>query len=131
MVHAESCPCGSTLSFANCCGPLLSGERAAATAEQLMRSRYAAYVRLDRAYLEQTWHPDTRPARLLLDATPAPHWTGLKILGTTDGQASDSAGTVEFEARYKLNGRAQRMHEVSHFVREDGRWLYLDGAVDQ
>ena len=130
-MHAEPCPCGSTLSFSHCCGPLLSGVRTAATAEQLMRSRYAAYVMLNSAYLERTWHPATRPAHLLLDATPAPQWTGLKILRTTDGRAGDDAGTVEFEARYRLNGNARRMHEVSRFVREDGRWLYLEGTVDQ
>jgi SEC-C motif-containing protein len=130
-MDTEACPCGSTLRFAECCGPLLSGERAASSAEQLMRSRYTAYVRLDRAYLEHTWHPTTRPAQLLLNTGPEPRWTGLKILRTTAGLASDSAGTVEFEARYKLNGRARRLHEVSRFVQEHGRWFYLDGGVDQ
>jgi SEC-C motif-containing protein len=127
----EACPCGSTLSLARCCGPLLSGECAAVTAEQLMRSRYTAYVKHDTAYLQHTWHPDTRPGHLVLDAQPAPRWTGLNILRTAAGLADDSSGTVEFEARYKLNGRACRLHEVSRFVQRDGRWYYLDGDVAQ
>lgn len=130
-MHPDPCPCGSAQKLTRCCGPLLSGERAADTAEQLMRSRYTAYVRRDNAYLEQTWHPDTRPAQLTLDQEPVPRWTRLKILRTTAGLAGDRAGTVEFEARYKLNGRACRLHEVSRFVRQDGRWFYLDGDVDQ
>ena len=126
---ATPCPCGSALSFDECCGPLLAGRRHAATAEQLMRSRYCAYVLRDRAYLEATWHADTRPADLDLEIAPLPRWTGLSIVGTSRGQTGDSEGTVEFVARYKLNGRAHRIHETSRFVRADGRWLYLAGEL--
>ena len=126
---ATPCPCGSALSFDECCGPLLAGQRRAATAEQLMRSRYSAYVSRNRAYLEATWHADTRPSDLDLESSPAPHWTGLSIVDTSRGQAGDSEGTVEFVARYKLNGRAHRIHEISRFVRVDGRWLYLAGKL--
>jgi SEC-C motif-containing protein len=96
-----------------------------------MRSRYTAYVKHDSDYLERTWHPDTRPANLALNSEPAPRWTGLKILRTSAGLAGDSTGIVEFEARYKLNGRARRLHEVSRFVCAGGCWLYLDGDADQ
>ena len=42
----------------------------------------------------------------------------------------DDAGTVEFVAHYRLDdGRRGRLHETSHFVREDGRWLYVDGGI--
>ena len=40
------------------------------------------------------------------------------------------AGVVEFVARCRDSGRAQRMHETSRFVREQGRWYYVDGIVD-
>jgi SEC-C motif-containing protein len=96
-----------------------------------MRSRYTAYVKRNVPYLQDTWHPETRPMHLLLNTSGAPRWTGLKILRTAAGLADDSTGTVEFEARYKLNGRACRLHEVSRFVQLDGRWYYLDGNVDQ
>lgn len=94
-----------------------------------MRSRYSAYVTRNRAYLEATWHADTRPANLDLESAPLPRWTGLNIVDTSRGGAGDSEGTVEFVARYKLNGRAHRIHEISRFVRVDGRWLYLAGEL--
>lgn len=93
-----------------------------------MRSRYTAYVLGDTAYLLATWHQSTRPAQLELADQPA-NWIGLKVIATHAGQAADDAGTVEFIARYKLNGKAQRLHERSRFVRDSGRWYYLDGQL--
>ena len=122
----NACPCGSTLPFADCCGRYLAGA-AAPRAEALMRSRYSAFTRLDEAYLLATWHPATRPASLDLHAPPIPSWLGLKVIANI--QQDDTHATVEFIARSKINGRAQRLHEVSRFVREDGRWFYLDGET--
>ena len=120
------CQCGSALPFADCCGRYLAGA-AAPSAEALMRSRYTAFTRLDQAYLLATWHPTTRPANLDLHAAPLPTWLGLKLIARTVQDANHA--TVEFIARSKTNGRAQRLHEVSRFVREDGRWYYLDGET--
>ena len=92
-----------------------------------MRSRYTAFTRLDQAYLLATWHPTTRPANLDLHTPPLPTWLGLKLIAHTVQDASHA--TVEFIARSKSNGRAQRLHEVSRFVFEDGRWYYLDGET--
>ena len=90
-----------------------------------MRSRYCAYVRLDEAYLLATWHPTTRPLRLDLDQGPRTQWLGLDIKRhVTTGE--DSA-IVEFVARFKIGGRAQRLHETSRFTRTEGRWYYVDG----
>lgn len=96
-----------------------------------MRSRYSAFV-LDRlGYLLATWHPTTRPPRL--EPNPAGlTWLGLEVRHDTSGGTSShdtSHATVEFVARSKLAGRAQRLHEVSRFVCEQGRWYYLDGDV--
>lgn len=126
------CPCGRTapttkrqprpLPFGQCCGPLLRGEQTAADAQALMRSRYSAYVLGDVAYLRHTWHPSTCPPALSLDSDV--QWLGLKIeryLPINDGRAE-----VVFVARYRSQGRAHRLHEHSRFVREQGRWLYLD-----
>jgi SEC-C motif-containing protein len=120
-----TCPCGSALAYADCCGRCHDGVQAT-TPEALMRSRYSAFV-LDRTdYLLATWHPDTRPASL------APNPPGLKWLGLdvrSSAMQDTEHGTVEFVARSKLGGRAQRMHEVSRFVRENGRWFYVDGDL--
>lgn len=90
-----------------------------------MRSRYSAYVYHLENYLRATWHPDTCPAEFHLDATPRPQWLGLEVRAHRVIDAQHA--TVEFIARYKLNGRAYRLHEVSRFTRMDGVWCYLDG----
>lgn len=118
------CACGSTLSFERCCSPFLTGSQLATSAEQLMRSRYTAFVREDEAYLKSTWHPDTRPSRVRLGRQ---RWLGLSIRATCDGGAQDLTGTVEFVARFKVLGAGHRLHEVSRFEKIDGRWYYLDG----
>jgi SEC-C motif domain protein len=120
------CPCGTGLPLAGCCGRLHDGTAPAATAEQLMRSRYSAFVLGDAGYLLTTWHPTTRPRSLDLD--PDVRWAGLEILRTTGGSMLAAEGTVEFRARYVRAGRAGAQHENSRFVREDGRWYYLDGV---
>jgi SEC-C motif-containing protein len=121
------CPCGNAAGYARCCGPLHEGA-AAATAEQLMRSRYSAYVLGREEYLLASWHPSTRPARLDLAAQqPAPTWLGL---GVKRHESEGDHAVVEFVARLRYGGgSARRMHEVSRFVRERGRWFYVDGDI--
>ena len=119
------CPCGSGQSYDLCCGPFLEGGVLPPTAESLMRSRYSAFVRNDVEYLRATWHPATRPREFAPDA--ATQWIGLKILSTEAGGPDDGQGSVEFVARYKIQGRAHRLHERSRFVRDAGQWRYLDG----
>lgn len=90
-----------------------------------MRSRYSAYVLGLESYLLATWHSSTRPAALDLVSGPQPKWLGLEVKArTTRGDAA----TVEFVARCRIGGRAQRLHEVSRFVREADRWYYVDAA---
>ncbi len=88
-----------------------------------MRSRYSAFVLLDAAHLLATWHASTRPASLEFD--PSAKWLGLEVRAH-QATGADTA-EVEFVARYRLEGRAVRLHERSRFVREDGRWFYVDG----
>lgn len=125
-MNGRACPCGSGRLLADCCGRLHAGE-AAPDAETLMRSRYSAFVLGLEDYLLASWHPATRPADLELDATPRPQWLGLTVKSHTPLDASHA--TVEFVARYKLNGRAFRLHETSRFERLGGRWLYVDGEM--
>ena len=119
------CPCGNDAGYAHCCGPLHDGG-VASTAEQLMRSRYSAYVLKREDYLLATWHRRTRPAHLKLSAQqPAPTWLGLSV---KRHESDGDHAIVEFVARLRYGGgKAQRMHEVSRFEREGGRWFYVDG----
>lgn len=92
-----------------------------------MRSRYTAYVRQHEPYLLQTWHHSSRPHELSFDQQPPLKWLGLTIIRTQAGAETDDTGMVEFVARYKINGKAGRLHEISRFVREAGSWYYLEG----
>ncbi len=120
------CPCGTGLPLAECCGQLHAGAAPAATAEQLMRSRYSAFTVGDAGYLLSTWHPSTRPRSLDLD--PAMRWTGLDVLATVGGTLLATEGTVEFRAHHVVDRVAGAQHENSRFARLDGRWYYLDGV---
>lgn len=123
----SSCPCGSGRAYDACCGVWLDGPAVPVTAEQLMRSRYCAYV-LNRAdYLGATWHATTRPAPAELAADPDCRWLGLAVKRHVDG--GGGSAIVEFIARYQINGRAYRLHETSRFVHEQGRWWYVDGDI--
>jgi len=115
----QPCPCGTGEVYDACCGPLHRGARQAASALELMRSRYAAYVvggRVGADYVFRTWHPRTRPDDLSLDHAPA--WRGLTIHGYGEDW-------VEFTAHHADGD----LHERSRFLRRAGRWLYLDGEV--
>lgn len=122
-----SCPCGSNKPYAECCARYIEGGIPAPSAEALMRSRYSAYTLRKEDYLLASWHPSTRPAKLgLADEAPT-KWLGLAV--KRHDQADAEHAIVEFVARYKMNGRAFRLHEVSRFVQEAGRWLYVDGVI--
>ncbi|ABF06997.1 SEC-C motif domain protein [Cupriavidus metallidurans] len=124
------CPCGNG-AYDTCCGRFHRGEASPPTAEALMRSRYSAYVLGDVSWLRQTWHASTCPPDLSAD--PGTNWLGLTV--KSHAQQDATHATVEFVARYKVGGRAHRLHELSRFVfesREPGeasRWLYVDGDL--
>ncbi len=124
--NSDLCPCGRPLAYTACCGRYHAGAPAP-DAEALMRSRYSAYVRHLADYLLASWHPSTRPAELSLEEAPGQrtHWLGLTIQAHT--QSEPDHAQVRFLARYKVGGgSAVKMLEHSRFVREEGRWFYLD-----
>jgi SEC-C motif-containing protein len=113
------------VAFADCCGRLIDhfNTTPAPDAECLMRSRYSAFVHERADYLLATWHSSTRPASLDFEA--GTKWLCLEVRehAMTDADAAE----VEFVARYRVGGRAVRLHERSRFVREGERWLYVEG----
>ncbi|MCR8670970.1 YchJ family protein [Agrococcus sp. HG114] len=120
----DRCPCGTGLVYGECCGPIHRGDREAATAEQLMRSRFTAFALGDADWLLASWHPSTRPRSLELD--PGIRWLRLDILSTAGGGPFDSEGTVVFEAHWVADGARGSMREASRF-RRDRIWQYVDG----
>ncbi|MBP6018942.1 MAG: zinc chelation protein SecC [Burkholderiaceae bacterium] len=120
------CPCGNTAGYKACCARWHHGAQRlmAPDAETLMRSRYTAFVLDELDYLLDTWHASTRPTGLEGN-TAGVKWLGLQLRGHV--RQDDDHATVEFVARSRHNGKANRLHEVSRFLREDGRWFYVDG----
>ncbi len=127
MPKTTLCPCGTTTRYEACCKPYLELGKLPATAESLMRSRYSAFALGNAAYLLSSWHPSTAPKELNLETSAS--WCGLDVLATEGGQVNDDQGMVEFKAHYLSQGKVGTLHEVSRFVKEKGRWYYVDGEV--
>ena len=127
------CVCGTGSKYIECCGRYIDEGAIPQSAEALMRSRYAAYTMLREDYLLATWHVGKRPASLGLNKEikeneeVATKWLGLDIKRV---ESQPTTAIVEFTARFKVGGRrAERLHEVSRFLFEDGRWFYVDGDL--
>lgn len=124
------CYCNSEKNFEECCKPLIKGEQKAKTAEQLMRSRYSAYVVADINYLLNTHHATTRPTKerkAILKWAKSVKWVKLEVLHTHKGLAGDKEGFVEFNAYYFDMGKMECIHENSYFVYENKQWYYKLG----
>ena len=115
----EPCPCGSGTAYDACCGPLHVGARQAETPEEVMRSRYSAYVLGRTDHVFRTWHPRTRPDTV----SPRPEltWTGLEVHRAEDD-------VVEFTAHFRTADGPGVHHEVSLFERRGGRWVYVEAV---
>ena len=127
----KPCPCGSALTFQQCCEPIISGQQDALTCGQLMRSRYTAFTLADADYLMRSQHADTRQIQesgAVKKWAKSVKWMGLVILDTQAGSAHDETGYVEFRAFYQEAGQMQQIHEKSFFKRENLKWVYVSGV---
>jgi len=124
------CPCCSGKSFASCCEPVIRGVRKAATAAELMRSRYSAYALGEIDWIYESQSPDGRQFvdRQATEAwSKKSNWKSLELVETKDGGPDDSEGLVEFKANYELAGEDIKHHEIASFRKEDGVWYFVDG----
>lgn len=128
----QDCHCGSGKAYDACCGPIISGDQPALTAEALMRSRYTAYAVGAIDYLGETLHPEHR-ADWDRDATSRwaseSQWQGLEIRAVENGAEGDEEGFVEFIASFTEAGAPKMHHERSRFRKREGRWYYVDGQT--
>ncbi|WUI03986.1 YchJ family metal-binding protein [Spirillospora sp. NBC_00431] len=121
------CACGVGDRYRDCCGRLHRGEASAATATELMRSRFSAFAMQDEAYLLASWHPATRPEQIGFEN--GLRWTRLEIIHEEAGGPDDDKGVVAFRAHYITGSQPGELHEVSRFVRYDGAWVYVRGKI--
>ncbi|MDV7187427.1 YchJ family metal-binding protein [Lutibacter sp. TH_r2] len=119
------CPCNPEKDYKNCCQIAHKNINSATTAEQLMRSRYSAFVLANIDYLQKSHHSSTRPTkkekREIEKWTTSVNWLKLEVLNST-------SDTVEFKAYFMENGSINVIHENSKFVKENGHWVYLGAA---
>lgn len=130
MKKIEECPCGSSLPFESCCHSIITGQRKAATAEELMRSRYTAFTLADAEYLMKSWHPQTRDLsekRELQNWAKSVQWVKLQVIDTEAGLEGNTVGSVEFVAYYREKGKLRTIKEKSSFTIVDGHWVYVTG----
>ncbi len=122
-----NCPCNSGKNYKECCKPYHKGSKEPKTALLLMRARYSAYIKGRDEFLLDTWHSSTRPETLPID--PNMKWTSLEIQDIVDGTESDERGYVTFYVRFIKDDFPGAMTEVSEFVKESGKWFYLNGVI--
>jgi len=128
----SNCHCGSSLPFTECCEPFIKGARPAQTAEQLMRSRYSAYVTVDTDYIFETTHPNHRQGydhKGTREWAESAQWENLEIVATIDGGEGDATGEVEFKATYRDKGGRKVHHELASFRKDGERWYFTDGNL--
>ncbi len=127
----KNCPCGKEEILEKCCLPILKGEKKAATAEQLMRSRYTAYTLADIHYILKTHHSASRPTSEYEEIrkwAKRVKWLKLEVLKTSKGTATDEEGFVEFKAHFKELLKKEVIHENSYFLKENNEWVYVSGT---
>ncbi len=131
MTETELCPCGSSASFADCCSPVLAGERAPATAALLMRARYTAFAKGNVDFIMSSHDPETVETVKREEVqvwSQQSEWLGLDIIRTEAGEAEDETGTVDFIAKYRLQGLTTQHRERAQFRRVEGKWAFVDGG---
>ncbi len=129
----KHCPCGHDVELADCCGRFLDGSTFPQTAEELMRSRYSAYVLEKIEYLKETLWPRYQAgfdAFAVAKWASESHWTRLTVLDCHKGQSGHREGTVLFEASFLSAGKLQTHRELSLFKKQKGRWYYVK-ALDE
>jgi len=128
----DFCPCGSGNDYTSCCEPIISGSKSADTAEQMMRARYSAHVKVEVDFIYESTHPDCREGydhKGTKDWAEKAEWHGLEIVGTTAGGPEDKEGEVEFIARFRDKSGIRAHHERGHFKRKKKQWLFTEGEM--
>ncbi len=119
-----NCPCGSEKKYAACCERYHQAIAIPETPEALMRSRFVAYYRGDMSYIQNTM---SGPALLNFNPNVDDHVTWIKLQIIEVVHHEPSRGFVEFMATYLEGEWLKTLHEKSEFIREQGRWFYIDG----
>jgi len=128
----NDCPCGSGAEYGTCCEPIIKGKKTAETAEQLMRARYSAHVKVEIDFVSDSLHPEHRKdfdKKAAKKWAEESEWYGLEIVDTTDGGPKDETGEVEFIARYRDKEGIRSYHERGQFLKKKKKWFFTEGQM--
>jgi SEC-C motif-containing protein len=101
----EKCPCGSGLSYSECCEPLIKGDR-------------------------ESLHPDHRgdyDPKSTKQWAESAEWQKFEIIGTEAGGPEDEEGAIEFIATFVQDGTRREHHERAKFRKVEDRWFFESG----
>lgn len=117
------CPCNPNKLYSECCQKAHQNINSVTTVEELMRSRYSAFVLANIEYLQKSHSSRTRPTKRakkeILQWTKSVEWIRLEVLNTTKN-------TVEFKAYFIEGGKLELIHENSIFCIENEHWVYKE-----
>ena len=127
----KNCPCGRNKTYVDCCKKAHNNIESVKTAEDLMRSRYSAFVLANIDYLMLSWSSKTcntsaKAKKELKEWTTSVTWVKLNVINSNDGQEHHNTGTVEFKAFFYENGHLECIQENSFFERQNKHWVYVD-----
>ncbi|GGK43144.1 YchJ family protein [Aliivibrio fischeri] len=132
MSKSNHCPCGTKKNYSVCCEPIHNNHSLAITPELLMRSRYSAHVKELVQYIIDTYHPSCNAEEFregIIDSVEL-DWRKLKVISSSLSKENANEGFVTFKATYSEDGQLHQLKECSRFVKEDGKWFYIDGDVE-
>ncbi|MCF6340022.1 MAG: SEC-C domain-containing protein [Sulfurimonas sp.] len=112
-----NCYCGHNINYDECCGAILDAKKTASTPHELTRSRYCAFVKSNIEYLNSTSLNNEKIKKLSYIK-----WLKLDVIDSYEN-------IVEFKAYYRDSGNIHVLHEKSSFVKQNGKWFYIDGEI--
>jgi SEC-C motif-containing protein len=120
-ISSDPCSCGSSMTFSNCCEPIILSISFATTPDQLMRARFTAYVCKALDFLKSTDLP-TAKLRYDDDWSKTTPWTKLIIHGVSHRTADEAQ--IDFTAYHVGQNGELAHHELCELRRINNRWLY-------
>ncbi len=130
----DKCPCLSGREYAECCQPVIEGEKPASSPEELMRARYSAHAKGESKFLVSSLHPSIRGEEALEEDQDKYQeikddisWDGLEVVEASE---NGKLGEVDFIAHYSIQKQPQQHREKAKFVKENDEWFYFDGEVE-
>lgn len=131
-MNENLCPCCSGKKYEECCKPVITGERKAATPEELMRARYSAYAKTEIDFIVDSTHKEKREENdrgEIENWSKKSDWLGLEIIKTADDPEKADTGYVEFIATYADRGVKLEHHELAEFKKVKDEWFFYDGQL--